>query len=207
MIKIIVYLLLVTASLTTMSCAAQEDASPTACPSRSADNYYFSPGALDPTNERSDAFVRDWYSKHLSAMDEPSISCGSPGEVYRFTWLRTFHHPVAVRITNHGTRVILQAIELDGAGGYEPGKVLRRTQKTLSVKEFENLTSAFSQAKFDLIPTDEKRDGLDGAEWIVETSSNDIYHLVVRWSPNSGPIREIGSRFLTLTGWKFDEVY
>ena len=63
-----------------------------------------------------DAFRREWYTKHLRAMAEPSLSCGeSPSESYRFLWLRTFGRPIAV-----GSRRVdqtLTAVELMGAGG------------------------------------------------------------------------------------------
>ena len=200
-------LILITAMLAAQSCVAKSPTDRAECPSKSAADYYFASNALDQTDKRSDEFARHWYSKHLTAMGEPSISCGQPGDVYRFTWLRTFHHPVAVRVTDKGSHAIVQAIELDGAGGYEPGKVLRRIEKRLSSDQFEELISNFSKAKFALMPTSEERIGLDGSEWIVEASDKGKYHLVVRWSPDSGPIRDIGDRFLALTGWKFDEVY
>src|SRR4051794_34102142 len=44
----------------------------------------------------------EWYSSKLAALHEGSlweVSQGQPSiEVYRFLWLRTFHHPVTVRI-------------------------------------------------------------------------------------------------------------
>ena len=207
MTKLLSNLILITAMLAAQSCAATSPTDRAACPTKSADDYYFASNAIDQTDKRSDMFVRHWYSKHLAAMGEPSISCGQPGEVYRFTWLRTFHHPVVVRANDKGNHAIVQAIELDGAGGYEPGRVLRRTEKTLSIDELKELKSVFSDGHFGSMPTSEERDGLDGSEWIVETSDKGKYHLVVRWSPDSGPIRDIGSRFLSLTGWTFDEVY
>ncbi len=207
MAKFINNLTLVVAMLAAQSCDATSHIDRAACPSKSADDYYFANNAFNQTDKRSDQFIRHRYSKHLSAMGEPSISCGQPGDAYRFTWLRTFHHPVVVRVSGMGNHAIVQAVELDGAGGYEPGKVLRRIEKTLSAGEFEKLKSSFSTAEFGSMLTSEKREGLDGSEWIVEMSDNGKYHLVVRWSPDTGPIRDIGSRFLALTGWTFDEVY
>ncbi|MDR6841542.1 hypothetical protein [Pseudoxanthomonas sacheonensis] len=207
MTKLLSYLTLITVMLVAQACAATSPTDRAACPRKSADDYYFANSALNQTDERSDAFVRHWYSKHLTAMGEPSLSCGQPGHVYRFTWLRTFHHPVVVRVIDKGSHAVVQAIELDGAGGYEPGKVLRRFEKTLSVDQLQELKNAFSEAQFGSMPTSEERNGLDGSEWIVEVSDTGKYHVVVRWSPDNGPIRDIGSRFLALTGWTFDEVY
>src|SRR5687768_4530953 len=47
-------------------------------------------------------FERDWYSRQLAAAGEPSLylaSRSAPGPAtLRFTWLRTFHAPVFIRI-------------------------------------------------------------------------------------------------------------
>jgi hypothetical protein len=59
---------------------------------------YFPPGALDPSKADSDNFINGWYSNHLRAMSEPILKPAQGTRTYRFTWLRTFHHPVAVRI-------------------------------------------------------------------------------------------------------------
>ncbi len=77
----------------------------------------------------------------------------------------------------------------------------------LSADQIEELKSALSKARFGSMATSEERDGLDGSEWIIEASDQGKYHLVVRWSPDDGPIRDIGARFLALSGWTFDEVY
>jgi hypothetical protein len=47
-----------------------------------------------------DAFIREWFSKHLTAMAEPPLPhlAASGLEVYRFLYLRSFHHPVMVRV-------------------------------------------------------------------------------------------------------------
>ena len=55
---------------------------------------YFPPTVVDE-------FTANWYGRFLNAFDEPSLwelSKKSPTQSYRFTWLRTFHHPVVVRI-------------------------------------------------------------------------------------------------------------
>ena len=53
----------------------------------------------DTTQNALDSFVNQWYSKTLFKMEEPVLSSyKGDKEIYRFTWLRTFHHPVAVRL-------------------------------------------------------------------------------------------------------------
>ena len=88
------------------------------CPSLDAEDYYFPKGALDPSRSKVDGITRDWYSKYLRAMMEPSLSCGQgpDGFAYRFLWLRSSHHPIAVRVEKDGSSVTLNAVELDGTG-------------------------------------------------------------------------------------------
>lgn len=177
------------------------------CPDKAADDYYFAKGVLDPQNEGSDSFLSEWYSGALSAAAEPSLSCGKPGNVYRFTWLRTFSHPVVVSVEDKGKQKVVRVVELDGAGGYGPGKVSRRVEKALTAAQFDALEEAFDEADFDSMPTHVQRRGFDGSEWILETSGKQGYHVVVRWSPNDGPVLELGERMLAMTGLDFDAKY
>jgi hypothetical protein len=94
-----------------------------ACPDRAADDYFFPVGRFI----YGDAFVRHWYSDHLRAMQEHSLSCGDemPPETYRFLWLRSFRAPIAVTVVaerDGGAR--LTAARTNGRGGYGPGEVV-----------------------------------------------------------------------------------
>ncbi len=177
------------------------------CPASTAHDYYFASGTLSGADKHGDSFERAWYSSHLTVMGEPSLSCGTPGTVYRFTWLRTFHHPVAVRVVEEDGRAVLYAVELDGAGGYKPGKVLRRTQRTLSADEFVGLKQAFADAHLDALPVAGATMGRDGAQWIIETTNGAQGQRVVRWSPQDGAAQDLGLRLLALSGWSFDVIY
>jgi hypothetical protein len=86
----------------------------TTCPEPAATDTFFPQGELYSLRSDLDAFVREWYSMHLRAMGEPSLSCGLPSEeeVYRFLWLRTFHHPIAVRIVRTADGAKLDVTEL-----------------------------------------------------------------------------------------------
>ncbi len=179
------------------------------CPGKSAANYYFPEGVLAENDANSDAFLRGWFAKHLTAMNEPSISCGTSGRIFRFTWLRTFHHPVSVRVTEISGAASLVAIELNGAGGYAPGEKHRRKESTLTNGEFRGLQDSFSKVGFWSLPTTSEQLGMDGAEWIFEVAENGKYHVVTRWSPEAGAIRNIGLQFLKLAKWKYKhrEIY
>jgi hypothetical protein len=164
------------------------------CPPDGPDSFYIPSASLD-------AFRRGWYSEHLSAMGEPSLSCGAPTvvESYRFLWLRTFHQPIAIRITHTGKQYQLDGVVLNGAGGYAPGRVLRRTRRTLSLTQWEQAISALEAIEFWTMPTANNEIlALDGAQWIIEGRS-DHYHMVDRWGGADG-LQRVGLIFLNLSG-------
>jgi hypothetical protein len=159
-----------------------------ACPAIATDEHFFADRTLQPAGD--DAFRRHWYSKHLAAMEEPSLSCGplDATESYRFLWLRTFHPPVAVRVSWAAGRGEIVAVLLDGAGGYEPGKESKRVRRAVTRPEWETLRDATERSRFWTSPTGEQTNeiGLDGAQWIVEGRRGGRHHVVDRWSPDEG---------------------
>ena len=90
-----------------------------------ADEPFF-PDRIFGRDQEENDFVVEWYSKHLRAMKEPSLWKLAQNDrsavVYRFLWLPTFDRPVSVRLVKSGESALLDAVELDGRGGYEPGK-------------------------------------------------------------------------------------
>jgi hypothetical protein len=174
------------------------------CPTAGAADYHFPAGLLVPTNADADELSREWYSKHLNAMGEPSLSCGTPEWTIRFTWLRTFHHPIVVRVANVRGEYRITATELDGAGGYEPGRVLRRQEAALIEADLRELQATVRRTQVANLPATDDRFGLDGAQWIIEIATNDSYRAVNRWSPESGPVREVGLLLLRLSTWSVD---
>jgi hypothetical protein len=137
-------------------------------------------------------------------MREPSLSCGvsAATESYRFTWLRTFHHPVVVRASWSGDSGELSSVETDGAGGYEPGNILRTAKQAISKAQWDALTTAIHSADFWALPTEEQTNAvvLDGAQWILEGRRGDEYHAVHRSSPKSGPYRDASLQLLQAAG-------
>ena len=163
---------------------------------------YFPQGALNPSSTTSDDFDNLWYSEYLRVMAEPVLAPSRATRAYRFTWLRTFHHPIAIRVVAANGQFKLFATELDGAGGYSPGDVLRRKSTSLSAAQFEEIEALILRNDFWNLPPHDDRIGMDGSQWIVEAAT-DKYHVVARWTPKEGALREIGERFLSLAGWTF----
>ena len=167
-------------------------------------------------------FRSGWYSSHLGAAEEPGLWKAAPPHeidgigVLRFTWLRSFHAPVIIRLeAMRNGRFRLMAVELSGAGGYAPGRVVREVERRLSADETIGLVRLLNEGGvLDLSPTDDcavQADGTviirgDGAHWIFEANGPTGYRFVDRWSAD-GPVRELGLHLIGLTGWTYDRVY
>ena len=156
---------------------------------------YF-PNLTFSQDERSNAFTVSWYSQALKALEEPSLwesRATSEGETYRFLWLRTFHNPIAVRLTvnQDGSGVVTVKVT-DGAGGYEPGKLIENQSRQLSKDHVQWFLEAIEEQKYWSLPTSGGGSGLDGAGWILEAVRAHKYKVVDRWSPERGPIRTLG---------------
>jgi len=161
-----------------------------------AQSRYFPPGSLDDS-PRGDQFLYEWYSKQLKALDEPSLwtlSKTQKEQSYRFLWLRTFHHPVSVRIDVNGDGTSRLTTKIaSGAGGYAPGHLVQNDTSALTKEQTDWFLGKIQENKFwELAPLDKSRLGTDGAQWIIEGVKNGNYRIVDRWSPDDGPVRVMG---------------
>lgn len=165
-----------------------------------------------------------WYSRHLRAAREPKLGTAAPRHavadigVVRFTWLRSFDHPVMIRVEAEADqRLRLTAKELTGAGGYEAGRIGRRFQRLLTAQEAEQLADLLRRTRVLSLPPSENCPPVmengdilvrgDGAQWVIEAHGPGGYRYVDRWSPEDGPVRELGLHLLGLTGWTIDPIY
>src|ERR1035437_7573400 len=70
------------------------------CLAATGQNSYFPPRAFDEVARNSN-FMASWYSAELKILGEASylgLSKNPAARSYRFTWLRTFNQPIAVRL-------------------------------------------------------------------------------------------------------------
>jgi len=201
-IPIIGIVLVCVSLLAGWGCATKTPVIRPQCPSLNAGDYYFPMRALDPSRPKIDDFLRGWYSRYLRAMLEPSLSCGArpDGFAYRFLWLRSFHHPIAMRIEKSGSSVTLSAVELDGTGGNAPGGIVKSVQRELSSAEQDEFLAKLARVDFWRLRKNEERFGLDGAQWVLEGAENGQYRVVERWSPPPGAYRDVCLLLLQFTG-------
>jgi hypothetical protein len=163
-----------------------------------AQTAYFPTHAFD-TDARLNKFVNNWYSGQLRALHEPSLLTQSKipsTQSYRFLWLRTFHHPIAVHleVKADGTGILTTKIA-SGAGGYAPGHLMTNTSKPLTKQQTESFLHKIDADKFWELPPvlSKEQQGDDGSQWIIEGVKGGKYHLVTQWSPTKGPIHALGT--------------
>lgn len=172
------------------------------------------PGCPDDGSAPVNDFRKNWYSKHLRNAGEPSLLArtenrsGARGSAVHFTWLRSFHKPIVVRIEDwESARPHLLAVETSGQGGYGGGEAIRRIDRRLSRTEGKTLRQLWSRSNPFAYRSPTCAPMVDGAQWIIETASRGRYRFVDRQSPDDGPVREVGLALLQLTGWELGEIY
>jgi enterochelin esterase family protein len=148
---------------------------------------------------------------YLALMTEPLSSGKEPSDfAYRFVWVRTFHHPIVVRIEKDGPSAILRAVEFDGAGGYAWRGVAEEVSRELSPAEVEAVAAKLDKEGFWQMESEPLGTaGVDGATWILEGRQNGKWYRVRKWCPKPGAFRDTCLFFLQLAGLKVptDEIY
>ena len=174
------------------------------------ENPRYFPGAVFADEGSDGSFRARWYAKQLRALKEPSLSETPPasGEsIYRFTWLRSFHHPISIRITfrdNEAGR--LTAKMTGGNSGYAPGTLIVNSMQDMGVNDVSHLRKLIEAMDFWQMPAELASSNvvaLDGAQWILEGFNRGHYHVIDRWSPREGPLRQLGI-YLVLTLARLD---
>jgi hypothetical protein len=164
------------------------------------DPRYFPVGVFAEGKSDDGDFRARWYASRLRALREPALSentSANAESMYRFTWLRAFHRPIAIRIIVHsnGTGTLTAKVS-DGMGGYEPGNLITNSTREIDVKKIRHLRELLRTLDFWNMPPEpalnDKVAELDGAQWIFEASNKGNCHVIDRWSPRTGPVRELG---------------
>jgi hypothetical protein len=156
---------------------------------------YFPASAFSQDSDLGD-FTARWYAKHLRAMAEPSLLEASKDKklvVYRFLWLRTFNQPISIRLSIRPTGAAsLTTVVTSGKGGYQPGIVSKNKVTEVSTRQLKHFYYRLDEVGFWSMKTlDEANGGDDGAEWILEGIKDGNYHIVTRWTPESGNYRKL----------------
>jgi len=163
---------------------------------------YFPEGSLSADAERQRRYAL-WYSEELHAFgEEPLYSekIDRNAECYRFIWLRSFSHPVVLRIDiaqNGSGRLTIKVGEGSDMPG--PGGLRRNESRSLDADSIASFRAKVRAAAFyDLPPFDDAHIGTDGSQWVIEGVCDGRYHVVRRFSPQDGPAMEIGMALIEL---------
>ncbi|MBS1501700.1 MAG: hypothetical protein JST32_06545, partial [Bacteroidetes bacterium] len=131
-------------------------------------------------------FEARWFSEQIAALREPVVfDDSSKNTIFRFTWLRTFHHPIAIRLEKQKDNYMLYWKVCSGAGGYSPGELIRDRHKKIDKATWNEFLNKLKEADFENMKTNIDVMGNDGSQWILEEKSGEYYHLVHRWTPDS----------------------
>jgi hypothetical protein len=173
------------------------------CVTAGAQSYF--PAKIFDSDKRLDTLLRGWYGGQLMGLHEPSLfeeAKIANAHTYRFLWLRTFHHPIAIRVDIDGNGLgTLTTKEGDGAGGYTPGNLIRNTRRPLKPEETQAFLNAVKLADFWMLPVIPKQNlGDDGSEWVCEGVNHGKYHLATQWSPDRGAVYDIGLLAIQMAG-------
>jgi hypothetical protein len=148
------------------------------------------------------------YSLFWRTAQEPSLYLASRQpqaerrSSYRFTWLRSFHEPIIVRLDLLPSGDMqMSARRLSGKGGYGAGPIVDRVDRLLTPTEADRIHRVLLQSDVLKLPPIGCEAGADGAVWIIEANDRGTYRYVNRWSPSGGPLRAAGTEMLKLTGW------
>ena len=155
-----------------------------------------------------DDFEAEWFAGELRGLREKPLYpvSDNSSDTLRFTWLRSFDAPVVVRTERLADgNVRLTAKRLAGEGGCTlqgEGCEVSRMLNAAEITRLEDVRRAALAA-----PAQICGGGLDGAQWIVESTGDGDYRFAQRFTPQEGPIRELGLTMIGMTGWRFDRVY
>lgn len=110
--------------------------------------------------------------------------------------MRSFHNLVSVRLdVESDGKAIVTVKQTSGVGGDTPGHLAQNHTRRLTKRERDSFLEKVNQSGFwHLVSHNDPDDdgGADGARWVIEGVKNGDYHAVDRWSPKSGPIRDLG---------------
>lgn len=155
-----------------------------------------------------DTFAVRHYSDFLSALNEPILSNSYLGkDVIRFTWLRSFHQKVVIRLERSADKIIIYQKKIKDIKPIEIEKdhyklptynEVKLTYVVNSADRFEEsnwsyLLRLMEDSGYLKMRTDIPNNGFDGADWIIEMQTKDGWYVVKRWAPDKKTEKEFRS--------------
>ncbi|MDG4946001.1 hypothetical protein NMK71_06210 [Weeksellaceae bacterium KMM 9713] len=139
----------------------------------------------------------EWLQAQLSDLKEDCLYNNETRQnsiIYRFTWLRSFHHPIAIRIEKVENEIMLYWKVGKGRGGYEPEGLKKSGNKKLSLKQWIEFEGIVKASNFDSLPNEKYIPMTDGATWTLERKKHDSFKA----HHTNSPSKEISKACLYL---------
>jgi len=172
----------------------------------------------DQNHAKVPPHLTDTIVSAFKIMNEPSL-WETPQEIqcFRFSWFRTFHEPISIRIEHARNGYLVHSTVLDGEGGFDIGKIKLTKSKPITPAQWSRLLSLAKAASYWELSTDGStalKGGYidvssDGADWILEGTAGHKYHLVYRHSPGPSKFKSLCLYMLQISGLKVNpnEIY
>lgn len=127
-----------------------------------------------------------YLTTRLLSLQEPCLYNKEIDEntiIYRFTWLRSFHEPIAVRIEKHTNGIILYWKIGKGESGYTPKGLDKFGQKQLKEKDWRKFKRLVKKSNYNNLPVKYDFPMTDGASWNLERKTYNSYKTHYTNSP------------------------
>jgi hypothetical protein len=126
-------------------------------------------------------------------------------EVYRFTWIRTFHNPITIRIEKTDEKYKIYWKICSGKGGFYHGVLKANEEKQITKEEWKKFQKLLDLIDFWNLKNNGDLMGTDGSQWILEGTTTKKYQVVDRFSPHKGQYYEACNFLIELTNLKIGE--
>lgn len=166
-------------------------------------------GAPKPLVEVPSKLQAEAFAKMLGQLHEPQLSelaNDVNAEIYRVLIFPTWGNSISVRVQRQGDLYSLSARRLDGQAGYDAGKLVESKDIDLNAEGSKALEVLIKNLNFFQFPVEDKVQGFDGDEWMIEGVSQGKYHIAERWCANDYNPTKRGLRpFLALCKFLIDK--
>ncbi|WP_222164742.1 hypothetical protein [Edaphocola aurantiacus] len=147
----------------------------------------------------------------LKALKEPglyTLPVSSGTTVYRFTWLRSFHHPISIRLEQTSNEYIIYWKEGKGPGGYAPKGLKISGRKRLKPAQGQKCIQLINGMQLDSLPNNHETLMFDGASWLLERKTAGGYKAFHTNEPDQ-KFNDLGRFLLKCTNIRIkeDEIY
>ena len=142
--------------------------------------------------------------------DEPNLTTNFYTDVFRFTWIRSFHNPIVIRFDKSGNIFTLTTKELIDFRGYRPDVMPVNRTRELSAYEWRILEGKLKRLNFWTLESNEtnRDESTDAAVWILEGGTKGKfghYHFTIRHNPKDKNYIDCCKYLLSLSGLKIPE--